>query len=166
MSKQTVSCASPNAFCSAHAVLGMRLSGVIVATRQTPISSGRTPARSSAMRAASVQSCACVSFPQICRLRMPVRDEIHASDVSVRLARSSLVTTRAGTQCPQPRSFTPLMRLPPGAARPSCGISPSAAPPAPVRSCPGAREAPPRARGRSSRSVLRHSAARRPPAPG
>lgn len=133
MSKQTVSPDSPSALCSAQAVLGMRLSGVIVATMQTPMSSARTPERESAMRAASMASCVCVSPSHTCRRRMPVRETIHASDVSMRAARSSFVTTCAGAQCPAPRSSKPLIRTPPVASDRCAGISPCAVSPAPDR---------------------------------
>ena len=62
---------------------------------------GSTPACSMARRPASTDSDAVV--PPTRRSRMPVRSLIHASLVSIVLARSSLVTTLSGRAVPQPR---------------------------------------------------------------
>src|SRR4029450_5092318 len=79
------------------------MSGGTVATMIRSSSSGFTPARSSAVRAAgrarSVMAC---SGAAIRRSLMPVRSMIHSSDVSTSSASSSFVSTRSGTYVPRP----------------------------------------------------------------
>src|SRR6267378_7164261 len=66
---------------------------------------GARPALPSALSDASRASETPVSpFDTQCRVLMPLRCTIHSSDVSMILARSSLVTTRAGTWKPVERN--------------------------------------------------------------
>ncbi|SCG94845.1 Uncharacterised protein [uncultured Clostridium sp.] len=90
------------------------VSGLTVATMQAPISSGATPALSSACRAAAAHRLLWLSVSQWCRRRMPVRLLIHASLVSMILDRSSLVTTWAGTHRPMPLILIPFIGSPSG----------------------------------------------------
>lgn len=79
------------------AMLGERSIAVEVATRTRSISSGVRPAAASALAAACAASSSTGSSgPAMCRVRMPTRLVIHASLVSTKPARSSLVRTRAG----------------------------------------------------------------------
>src|SRR3990170_3405978 len=82
---------------------GNAISGVTVATITRSRSLPLTPASSSASRAAgSAMSLSASSLLAILRSRMPVRSWIHSSEVSTYCARSSFVTTRAGTWTPRP----------------------------------------------------------------
>ena len=79
------------------AVAGNAWSGVLVATMIASTSAGSASADFSADRAAAAPmkaqvSCDCAMW----RWRIPVRSRIHVSDVSSRLASSSLVTIRSG----------------------------------------------------------------------
>ena len=76
--------------------MGDRKSDENVAAMHTPISSGATPARSSAFFAASRHISAWVSVTQWWRVLMPVREVIHSSLVSTIFSRSALVTSFGG----------------------------------------------------------------------
>ena len=118
-SKQGMSPGRPSSRWRTQAAEGTRVSAVTVATTQAPISSGETPARSSAARAAPAHREPWVSDTQWRRRRMPVRLVIHWSVVSTIFAMSSLVTTRWGTQRPMPLILIPFMGPPSGCPRPS-----------------------------------------------
>ena len=82
---------------------GNMKSGVMVATMTRSSCAAVTPAMSRASIAALVESAAVVSLSfATCRWPIPVMSRIHLSDVSMVLARSSLVTTFSGTDLPQP----------------------------------------------------------------
>src|SRR5687767_6765900 len=74
------------------------MSGVVVPTTMKSMSSGVSPARSIALRAASTaRSEVATPGSTIWRSRMPVRCRIHSSLVSTMRSRSALVSTRGGT---------------------------------------------------------------------
>src|SRR6185436_16071047 len=82
--------------------------------RSTSLAS--SPAHASARAAATCES----SIPVTCetrRSRIPVRDVIHASSVSMSDARSALVRTDGGMHLPHPVTAAYVMRLDAGAAR-------------------------------------------------
>ena len=89
--------AAPSFSCSAHAVDGKIMSGVVVATTIKSTSESAMPAVASAWReAASARSLVCSSGAAICREQIPVRVRTHSSLVSMRVASSALVSTLAG----------------------------------------------------------------------
>ena len=78
-------------------VVGTTTPDLIFPSTISSISEGSTPAASSARRAApSARSTVVSPSAAIWRWRIPVRAAIHSSLVSIRCARSSLVTTMAG----------------------------------------------------------------------
>ena len=79
------------------AALGIGVGIVQVATTTRSISAGASPLAASALPpAATAMSGTVSSGPAIRRLAMPTRLRIHSSLVSIRAARSALVTTFAG----------------------------------------------------------------------
>ena len=80
-----------------QAVAGKNMSGDAVAQRIRSTSAAKTPACSSAARAAAApRSLVCSPSPAIRRSLMPVRDVIHSSLVSTIFSISAFVMTRAG----------------------------------------------------------------------
>src|ERR671911_390950 len=79
------------------------MSGVTVAQRTRSIDDGSAPAAANAWRhGGRAMSVSASSWLANRRSRMPVRSMIHSSDVSTNFARSSFVTTLAGTLTPRP----------------------------------------------------------------
>ena len=91
----------------AQASAGMRWSPLVVEQMMRSSSSGATPAASRAASDASTERSSRVSVVQMRRLEMPVRWEIHSSDVSRNSERSSFVTERDGSAEPVPRMRNP-----------------------------------------------------------
>ena len=81
---------------------GLTQSPCRVVTSSKSISSGETPAFSSAARPAAAVRPSSVSCVSTRRSRMPVRVEIHSSLVSIIVESSSFVTVRSGTARPVP----------------------------------------------------------------
>src|ERR1051326_7429223 len=110
----------PSRACTFVATDGKVSSGVVVATTIKSRSFGARWAFSIA-RVAAFNARSEVSSPgsTIWRRLIPVLSVIQASDVSNRLARSSLVTTLAGRYAPQPTTTERIIfkRLPPGPHR-------------------------------------------------
>src|SRR5579871_2689001 len=110
----------PSRACTFVPIEGNVSSGVVVATTIKSRSLGARRAFSSA-RVAAFNARSEVSSPAatIWRRLIPVLSVIQASDVSNRLARSSLVTTFAGRYAPQPTTTERIIfkRLPPGPHR-------------------------------------------------
>ena len=88
------------------AVAGAIRSGDVVARMMKSMSAGVRPASAIALRAASAPRERVV--PPMRRSRIPVRSEIHSSDVSRVSESSSFVTTRSGRPIPQPVKRTPM----------------------------------------------------------
>src|SRR6266567_193853 len=108
---------APSLACRMHALDGKIMSGVVVATTMRSSSDAEIPAAASACReAASARSLVSSPAAAIRRSQMPVLDRTHSSLVSIRRARSALVSTCAGRYDP-----VPAMRL--------CILSPR------IRSC-------------------------------
>ena len=90
------------------AALGMPFGIVQVATITVSISLGARPESFTAREPASAaMSTSSVPSSAMRRLWMPTRSRIHWSLVSIRWARSSLVTTFSGCVLPIPRSRAP-----------------------------------------------------------
>src|SRR5581483_4708075 len=102
----------PSRACTMVATEGKVSSGVVVATITMSSSLASMPASSSAARPAAraKSDVFSVSFTTR-RSRMPVRSRIQASEVSTRLARSSLVSTVCGRWAPQPITRLRIMVL-------------------------------------------------------
>ena len=92
---------APSLSAMSEAVLGQRLSLVRLPSR---IRSSSRGSRSAAARARSADTIAMSenSQWQIRRSLIPVRLVIHSSVVSMKVARSSLLSTAGGTHLPQP----------------------------------------------------------------
>ena len=87
----------PNLCCTMVAVAGNCISGVAVATIIKSISCAGTLASSNAFKAACTAKSLVFSLSAAkWRALMPVRVVIHSSDVSIRFAKSSLLTRLAG----------------------------------------------------------------------
>ena len=90
------------------AAFGMKLGIVQVATITVSISFGASPASFTARAPASLaMSTSDVPGSAMRRLWMPTRSRIHWSLVSMRWARSSLVTTLSGWTLPRPMMRAP-----------------------------------------------------------
>src|SRR6516164_8980997 len=87
----------PSRCATTAAVFGIELSVLQVATMTRSMSAGDRPLPASALPAAATAMSPTVSSgPAYRRLTMPTRLRIHSSLVSIRAARSSLVTTLPG----------------------------------------------------------------------
>ena len=99
----------PKLCCTRHAVAGVNISGVNVATIIRSRSCAETFASSSARRAASVASVAVESVgPAIRRSCIPVRCTIQSLVVSTIFSRSAFVSRRSGRADPVPAILAPI----------------------------------------------------------